>query len=821
MKIQISTLKNLVKKRKAKYMGCFDVFQDNSFQGWVYNKRNIDEIVTVEIYHNDTFILRGKSNLSREDLKLKKIGNGKHGFNIAIDENTLSRLTKIGGKFYVYVDNKTFLLGEVGIENIEDVFWTGTQIDFINDLIKPIWTKSLLEFKDNQSKILQDRTNIEWEDSLFNRANKFPYLMFSSHRFKVLSQSKFEVSKAEYDDLIQWYVVDLQKNRFPIKIPVSKELIDYLTKPIEIYKIKNSISRHAMHYLHQNRSRFGDWDLNNDAWYLQFIFSYCENVIERGLGDFLIPEYFINKLRRVGPQWKGHDFPISRYMEFYFSKAVNLHIVDLGDKSSVILYVIYFLGLAIDRPELLKFVPKKTLENVFRYSKNENVINSCFLLMYGESTLKNYISKDLFSYQDYDTILHIHGFSLNLLKSNAITENGNRLHYSNIETERNLDKYDVQVIGPFEKASGLGQACRLTASIIENTKFKLTKYNFDLDNPAPVGYNDVEDDFEKLYSGVPINLIHLNAESIPTAYAYLPDIYSDSYNIGYFYWELDTPASCHFLALDLLDEVWVATDYGVSIYQSSFNNDVVNVGMIAEDIPKTEKNVSRVFLKSILDIPDDTFVFLTIFDSFSFIQRKNPLGVIKAFQSAFENNENVSLILKTQNRDSVFDPVQVNMWDDINELTQDDNRIHIINETFTYKNLLVFKQACDCYVSLHKSEGWGFGMIESMQLGLPVICTNYSGNLDFCNDENVLLVDYEDEYLNTDDYIFVRPGQVWANPKINSASEAMMRMYQDPELRKHLSLNAENFVANNFSMEQISHRFENRLSFIFKNKIVS
>ena len=49
---------------------------------------------------------------------------------------------------------------------------------------------------------------------------------------------------------------------------------------------------------------------------------------------------------------------------------------------------------------------------------------------------------------------------------------------------------------------------------------------------------------------------------------------------------------------------------------------------------------------------------------------------------------------------------------------------------------------CDCYVSLHRSEGLGLTMAEAMALGKPVIATGYSGNLHFMTPENSYLVDF-------------------------------------------------------------------------------
>ena len=49
---------------------------------------------------------------------------------------------------------------------------------------------------------------------------------------------------------------------------------------------------------------------------------------------------------------------------------------------------------------------------------------------------------------------------------------------------------------------------------------------------------------------------------------------------------------------------------------------------------------------------------------------------------------------------------------------------------------------CDCYVSLHRSEGFGQTLAETMAIGKPVIATGYSGNLGFMTPDNSYLVDY-------------------------------------------------------------------------------
>ncbi|MEO5615005.1 MAG: hypothetical protein ABIR04_08815, partial [Cypionkella sp.] len=117
----------------------------------------------------------------------------------------------------------------------------------------------------------------------------------------------------------------------------------------------------------------------------------------------------------------------------------------------------------------------------------------------------------------------------------------------------------------------------------------------------------------------------------------------------------------------------------------------------------------------------------------------------------------------------------------------------------------------------HKSEGWGFGMIEAMNLGVPVICTGYSGNMDFCSDDTAWLVSYDEVELQTDDYIFVRKGQKWAKPDVADAAIQMHRVYSDPVTRQAKAAAALANVRQNFSAQAIARRYETRLRDILKS----
>ena len=86
--------------------------------------------------------------------------------------------------------------------------------------------------------------------------------------------------------------------------------------------------------------------------------------------------------------------------------------------------------------------------------------------------------------------------------------------------------------------------------------------------------------------------------------------------------------------------------------------------------------------------------------------------------------------------------------------------------------------ACDCFVSLHRSEGFGRGSGEAMFLGRLALATGWSGNLDFITPENCLLVNHELVEVGENEYPFGK-GQMWAEPDIGHAAELLEAVLDD------------------------------------------
>ena len=117
----------------------------------------------------------------------------------------------------------------------------------------------------------------------------------------------------------------------------------------------------------------------------------------------------------------------------------------------------------------------------------------------------------------------------------------------------------------------------------------------------------------------------------------------------------------------------------------------------------------------------------------------------------------------------------------------------LIQEDLEHGELVDLISCCDAYVSLHRSEGFGFGIAEAMALGKPVIATAYSGNVDFATSANSFQVGYSLSRITSADHAFgegaadvYRPGAVWAEPDVGQAARWMQLIYADPDLRQRV-----------------------------------
>jgi len=280
------------------------------------------------------------------------------------------------------------------------------------------------------------------------------------------------------------------------------------------------------------------------------------------------------------------------------------------------------------------------------------------------------------------------------------------------------------------------------------------------------------------------------------------------YIVGQFYWELSSISAIHETALALVDEIWVASNYLVDVFSRHTDKRVINMCQaVTEPAPS---NIGR----SNFDLSKQDYVFLVSFDAMSCIERKNPLAAAHAFRLAFpKGSERAKLIIKTRNANRVGGN-DLAHWSMVLKEAGEDRRIRIIDRTMSEAELTGLLDACDCYVSLHRSEGFGYGPAEAMIQGKPVITTNFSGVCDFCTDGTSLLTPYDLTSLEPGVYPYMDPDRsyVWATPRIEIAAQQMQQLFQNPAQGRKLGEQGRHLIKVQYSIQALSARYKKRLT---------
>lgn len=280
-----------------------------------------------------------------------------------------------------------------------------------------------------------------------------------------------------------------------------------------------------------------------------------------------------------------------------------------------------------------------------------------------------------------------------------------------------------------------------------------------------------------------INLFHLNGNEIEQALAHLQvdSIREQRIDIAYPQWELAHYPLAWVEQLDRFDEIWAPTRFVFDALRPVVKKPLRHVPLACQ------VELSSLLGRRYFGLPETTYTFLFFFDFRSYVQRKNPEAVLDSFEKLLAKHPGAAttLVLKLNGAEQA--PAEVARLQE--RIKSFDGNVQLIDRTMTDNEVKNLVRCCDCFISLHRSEGFGRGLAEAMFLGKPVIATAYSGNMDFMDDQNSLLVDYALVALQDGDYPHWQ-GQQWADADHDQASHYMSQLVSRPSLGYELGRRA-------------------------------
>ena len=287
----------------------------------------------------------------------------------------------------------------------------------------------------------------------------------------------------------------------------------------------------------------------------------------------------------------------------------------------------------------------------------------------------------------------------------------------------------------------------------------------------------------------PVTVAAVNADQLPIWARESDPALRLGYTIGMWAWEVED-FSGYDEALDLVDEVWTL---------SSFSRDaiarVTDKPVHVIPLPTREPHRGRPLDRAALGLPDGPYV-LFAFDYMSVFERKNPLGVVEAHRRAFPDGDGPTLVIK-----SVNGSLCRSDRERLRSAVARRSDVVLIEDYLDHDELGALMDGCAAYISLHRAEGYGLTMAEAMARARPVIATAYSGNLDFMDEANSLLVPHDLVKVPVGSGPYP-PSTVWAEPDLDAAAAHLRWVVGHPEEAAALGERAARSVSESGSIER-------------------
>jgi glycosyltransferase involved in cell wall biosynthesis len=341
----------------------------------------------------------------------------------------------------------------------------------------------------------------------------------------------------------------------------------------------------------------------------------------------------------------------------------------------------------------------------------------------------------------------------------------------------------VEVDGYFSMTAGIGESARLCADALADDGIPLKILDV---STHPEEKRDVEWTWPQQASPEPATrILHLNPPMLPRGILKVGlGNFSKTFNIGYWAWELEVIPDEWKRGLRYMNAVFVPSEFTRAAIAKH-----TSIPVFVVPHPVTEKPAAP-GMREKFGIPEDAFLVSTIFSAGSSINRKNPQAVLAAFRAFAKDHPHAHLLMKANGNPDRDEGLR-NLIAQAKEI----GNVKVITDLMPSSHVNGIIATSDAYISLHRSEGFGLTVAEAILAGTPVVSTNWSGTVDFCDPDNVWNTDYKlipvvdshPEFVGLTD-------AVWADADAAHAARQLAEIAASAEMAKARAARAKDYL---------------------------
>ncbi|HEX9046316.1 MAG TPA: glycosyltransferase family 9 protein, partial [Verrucomicrobiae bacterium] len=267
-------------------------------------------------------------------------------------------------------------------------------------------------------------------------------------------------------------------------------------------------------------------------------------------------------------------------------------------------------------------------------------------------------------------------------------------------------------------------------------------------------------------------------------------------------WETDTMPSQWRPALSHALDVWLPCEFNASVFAAALQKPVFKLPhpwMPHENGQHSGNDLLRKW-----GIQLDDFVFYSIFE---WQDRKGPREMIEAYLRAFPTDAGTVLVLKSNLGAT---DIAATTLAEVRRQISSSARVELRCEAWSEAEIAALQARGDCYVSLHRGEGWNLPLFEAACLGKPVVATGYSGPMEYLDAAIHHLVRYQPATVRQR-YAYYQPAMHWAEPDIAHATELMRQVLTEREHACSRAATGAERLRQDFSLEVVGRSARQRL----------